>query len=150
MVGVGADAARGEDEPAVVLDEVVQPVLDERVVVRHHLDAGDVAAGLLDLRGERRPDLVGAERREAEVDTMRMAVRTSGRRLERRARSGSEDQVAVAELVPEVARGRAPRRSERAQQRRAGDRLEQLQVGGLGLVPAGDQPVDGAQRRARA
>ena len=60
-----------------------------------------------------------------------------------------QDEVHVAELVPEVAapeRGRVGALDERA----PGDRLEHVQVRGLGLVPAGQQAVDDRARRARA
>src|SRR3712207_2579814 len=59
-----------------------------------------------------------------------------------------EDQVAVAELVPEVA-GVERLGVAVLEQLGAGDGLEQLQVRGLGLVPARDQPVDGPQAALR-
>ena len=65
-----------------------------------------------------------------------------------RAHHGQEE-VGVAELVPAVAVGRAPR-VRALDQVAAGDRLEHQQVARVGLVPAGEQPVDHAGRRSRA
>ena len=53
-----------------------------------------------------------------------------------------QDQVDVAELVPEVAARRGSPAYARLEQRAAGDGLEHAQVGGLRLVPAGEQAVD--------
>src|SRR3954447_24115782 len=54
-----------------------------------------------------------------------------------------QDEVHVAELVPEVAA--QERRLVRAlDQRLAAECAQQVEMGGLGLVPAGEQAVDGA------
>ena len=59
-----------------VVDEVVQPVLDEREVVGDDLHRDDVAAGRLGARGERRAGASSARRAETDVETVRIAVRT--------------------------------------------------------------------------
>src|SRR4051812_11802803 len=60
----------------------------------------------------------------------------------------AEDQVRVTELVPAVA---GPERGgiRALDQLPAADGLEHQQVAGVGLVPAGEQPVDGAHAALR-
>ena len=55
----------------------------------------------------------------------------------------------VAELVPAVPGGERGAVGE-FERPAAGDRLEHLQVAGLGLVPAGEQAVDDAHAALRA
>ncbi len=78
----------------------------------------------------------------------RVPIRPHPSGPDRRSTPSGEDQVAVAELVPAVPvlqRGGVGA----LEQRGPGDGLEHPQVRGLGLVPAADQRVDGADAALR-
>ena len=84
--------------------------------------------------------------------TARRTVEARASGPDRRGRAGfREQQAGVAELVPQVAAGQRGGVGA-SHQLRPGHRLQQQQVRRLGLVPAGDQPVDdpGGPVRARA
>ena len=93
----------------------------------------------------------GPPRRRQLLDGRLVAFRPAGSRSWRprclavAASSSRQDQVDVAELVPQVALGERGLVG-RLEQRPSGDRLEHGEVRRLRLVPSGEEPVDGAHR----